>query len=227
MLVMGSTTVLVNGLPWVGVTDLTAHGGAVIMGAATVKIGDAAFKPPDNLEIPGPNDFKNKALRDLFMLSTTRSGRELLRRIQASQKRVLLTPEADPHNSFCAPASWLDARAGRPTGSTVKYNPDVAVYGYDRGGNTIGMPPQVVLGHEMVLALNNAEGAHKMGADPAPPASQPKIEEEEAAAIGTGSHSHDAVTENTIRADVGLDRRDNHYGQDAPAPTGNLRPGGY
>jgi hypothetical protein len=227
LLVMGSMTVLVNGLPWVGVTDVTAHGGAVIVGAATVIVGDLPFKPPSNLEMKGPAEFKNKAIRDLFLLSSTPSGKRLLARIEASGQQVTLTPEADPHNSFCSATSWADAKAGRPTGSTVKYNPDVAIYGYDRAGGAISMPPQVVLGHEMVHALNNAEGTHKMGVDPNPPASQPTIEEEEAAAIGTGSHAQDPVTENTMRADLGLDRRDNHYGQDAPAPTGNLRPGGY
>jgi len=63
---------------------------------------------------------------------------------------------------------------------------------------------------------------------PAAPASQPGIEEEEAQAIGTGSHSAQNPSENTLRNELGLGRRDNHFGRnpnpgDPTAP--NLRPG--
>lgn len=68
---------------------------------------------------------------------------------------------------------------------------------------------------------------HHHGVDPAPPASEPTIEREEAATIGTGSHRGDDLTENTFRDDLGLPRRDNHFGKATPAPTGDLRPGGY
>ena len=85
-----------------------------------------------------------------------------------------------------------------------------------------------VLGHEIIHALNNAEGKHHYGTDPAPPASEPTINEEEAATIGTGSHAADPLTENTFRNDLGQGRRDNHYGEASPTgPTGSLRPGGY
>ena len=164
---------------------------------------------------------------DMFMLYNTPSGKELWRRIEAAEQPITIVPESDPHNSFAAPNDWGDANAGIPTGSTVRYNPDVAMRVFDSSGNQIDEPPQLVLGHEMVHALNNAEGTHHHGTDPAAPASQPNINEEEAATIGTGSHSGDALTENTFRDDLGLPRRDNHYGMNAPGPTGDMRPGGY
>jgi hypothetical protein len=227
MLVQGAMTVLINGLPFVRLGDLTAHGGTVVVGAVTVEVGDEIFKPPRNFRLKGPMSFRNKVVRDLVVLAGTPSGKRLLDRLEASGQKIDVVPEANPHNSFCAPASWADATAGKPTGSTVQYNPEVAIHAYDSAHNLITMPPQVVLGHELVHALNNADGTHRMGTDPAPPASQPHIEEEEASAIGTGSHSADAVTENAMRSDLALARRDNHYGSKAHAPTANLRPGGY
>ena len=227
VLMQGSATVLVNGLPLVGMTDLTAHAGTVVMGAATVVVGPQASSPPSNFDIKGPASFQNKVIRDLFLLSTAKSGKELIARLEKAGKKVVFKPESDPHNSFCAAANLADAKAGKPTGSTVMYNPDVALKGYDAAGNQIDMPPQVVLGHEMVHALNNSEGSHTFGNDPAGPASQPHIEEEEASAIGTGSHNGKSPSENSMRSDLGLARRDNHYGSNAPGPTNNLRPGGY
>jgi uncharacterized Zn-binding protein involved in type VI secretion len=227
VLIQGAATVLVNGLPFCGMTDQTVHGGSVILGAATVEVGGPTFKPPPNFVIKGGSAFQNKLIRDLFLLSTTPSGKALIARLEAAGKTVEFVPESDPHNSFCSADNNADARAGRPTGSVVSYNPDVALQAYDSSNNLIDMPPQVVLGHEMVHALDNSEGHHSYGTDPAPPATQPNIEEEEARAIGTGSHSGDSPTENTMRNDLGLARRDNHYGANTPAPTGNLRPGGY
>jgi hypothetical protein len=107
------------------------------------------------------------------------------------------------------------------------YNPDVALKAYDSSSRLIDMPPQVVLGHELVHALNNSEGRHAYGVDPDPPTSQPTIEEEVASAIGTGSHSSSTVSENAMRHDLSLARRDNHYGQPSSGPTANMRPGGY
>jgi len=223
----GASTVLVDGLPWVGRFHKTAHGGVMLMAASTVSIGDPTFSLPPQMKVKGPASFQNKVIRDMFLLSTTPTGKELLARLQAADQPITFIPEADPHNSFAAPTDWDKARAGTPTGSTVMYNPDVAITGFDAAGKSIDMPPQVVLGHELVHALNNSEGTHHLGTDPHPPASQTNIEEEEASAVGTGSHSGDSVSENGFRRDLGLDRRDNHYGNNAPTPTGDLRPGGY
>jgi uncharacterized Zn-binding protein involved in type VI secretion len=224
----GAATVLVGGLPWVGRFHKSVHGGLMLLAASTVQIGDPTFSMPPQVKVKGPSSFQNKVIRDLFLLSTTPSGKELFRRIAAADQPITIVPESDPHNSFAAPNNNDDATHHRPTGSSVMYNPDVAILAYDSSGNKINMSPQVVLGHEMIHALNNAEGTHHYGTDPAPPASEPTINEEEAATIGTGSHAGDPLTENTFRNDLGQGRRDNHYGEASPTgPTGSLRPGGY
>ena len=223
----GASTVLVGGLPFAGVGDHTAHKGIIVMAAATVAVGGPTFSLPPNFIAKGDAAFQNALIRDLFLLSTLPSGRALIERLARSGKPITFVREGDPHNSFCSPSSPLASSLGIPTGSTISYNPDVGLKAFDAAGKPIDMPPQCVLAHEMVHAIDNAEGHHYDGTDPRPPASQPHIEEEEAAAIGTGSHSRDYPTENSVRSDMGLPRRDNHYGQNTPTPTGNRRPGGY
>lgn len=222
----GAATVLVGGLPFCRVLDKSAHGGPVVQGAAMVLVGGPAFSLPSNIQVKGPPTYQNQVIRDLYFLSTTRTGREILNRLGSSGQPIEIVPESDPHNSFCSPANPSDAAAGTPTGSTISYNPAVGLQAYDSSNNTIDFPPQVVLAHEMVHALNNAEGNHSYGTDPSPPASEPGIAEEEARAIGTGSHSSDFPTENSLRQDLGMPRRDNHFGQNS-SPTGDRRPGGY
>jgi uncharacterized Zn-binding protein involved in type VI secretion len=248
----GAATVLVRGLPFAGLGDHTAHQGVITTAAGTVTVGGPTFSLPPNFIVKGDAAFQNALIRDLFFLSTLPSGRALIDRLARAGQPITFVPEATPDNSFCSPSSGIAAGAGIPTGSTISYNPNVGVVGYDdnRGtptrnpdgtttwtnpnGSTVNEPPQSVLAHEMVHGLNNAEGNHHSGNDPMPPLTQDgtpdgnqPIEEEEAAAIGTGSHSGDYPTENSVRSDMGLPRRDNHFGAATTAPTGNQRPGGY
>lgn len=223
----GASTVLVRGLPFAGMGDHTSHKGAIVMGAATVLVGGPTFSLPPNFIVKGGAAFQNALIRDLYFLSTLPSGKALFARLAAAGKPITFVPESDPHNSFCSPESGLAAGLGIRTGSTISYNPQVGLQAYDASGALIDMPPQCVLAHEMVHALDNAEGHHYYGTDPRGPASQRDIAEEEAATIGTGSHTNDYPTENSVRRDLGLPRRDNHFGKATPAPTGDRRPGGY
>ena len=224
-----ASTVLINGLPAARLTDLTIHGGVITApGDLTVMIADPAFSLPANFAINGPPDFQNKTIRDLYVLSTLPSGRALIAQLAASGQPVTFIPCPDPANSFCTPESGIKARLGLPTGSVIQYNPGIALTVYDRSGAPIAEPAQIVLGHEMCHALANSNGTHQYGADPTPPASEPKIPEEEAQAIGTGSHTGGSPSENSLRSDLGLPARDNHFGApptstDPVSP--NLRPG--
>jgi uncharacterized Zn-binding protein involved in type VI secretion len=228
VIAMGASTVLTNGLPTVRLMDLTVHGGVITApGEPTVLIGDPAFGLPLNIKIDGPPDFENKTIRDLYELSTTPSGADLIGKLGAAGEPVTIIPCPDPNNSFCSPDSQIKALFGSPTGSVIQYNPDIQLTVFDSSGTRVAEPPAVVLGHEMCHALANSDGTHKYGTDPTPPASQPKIEEEEAQAIGTGSHTGGSPSENSIRSDLGLPPRDNHFGDSVKPgdPTGPKRPG--
>ena len=223
---MGSATVLTGQLPAARIGDATVHGGVIVVGCPTVVIGGAAFSLPSNFVIDGTPDFQSKVIRDLYYLSTLPSGQQLLARLEKAGETITIIEYHGTDNSFCSPDNALWARLGVSTGSTVQYSPGIAIQGYDSTGAPIDMPPQIVLGHELTHALANSEGTHKYGTDPSPPASEPTIPEEEAQAIGTGSHTGGSPSENSLRSDAGLPQRDNHLGQAATGPVPNLRPGG-
>jgi hypothetical protein len=172
--------------------------------------------------------FQQKTYRDLFLISTTPSGKALLDQIGATGKPVTIVQHTGTNN-FCTPLNGTNATNGTGTGSTIQYNPDYRSNAYDSSGNMIANPPQTFLAHEMCHALANGNGTQATGTDPSPPASQPNIDQEEAQAIGTGSHNGRNPSENAFRNDMGLPRRDNHIGTGGPAtgepPPLNLRPG--
>jgi uncharacterized Zn-binding protein involved in type VI secretion len=228
VIAVGAATVLVQGLPASRMGDATVHGGSIAIGLPTVLIGGPAFSLPPNFKIDGPPDFQQKTIRDLYFLSTTPTGKALIDRLGAAGETVTFVPTSD-NNGYCSPNNGLFALLGIPTGSTIQYNPDYRSNAYDASGNLIAQPPQVILAHEMSHALANSEGDHRYGTDPSPPASEPNIEEEEAQAIGTGSHTGRNPSENSLRSDLGLPARDNHFGTGGPAPGEppplNLRPG--
>lgn len=227
MIAGGASTVLIRGLPATRLGDATIHRGAIIgPGAPTVLIGGPAFALPSTFTIDGSPDFRNKVIRDLYLLSTTPSGRELFRRLVASGKTVRFIPTADD-NGYCSPVSSPAALAGVPTSSVIQYNPEHAMGKRDAAGNAIPGPPQVTLAHEMCHALANAEGRHQSGIDSKGPPSEPTIEEEEAQAIGVGSHRRDYPSENSVRADLGLPERADHGGGGKSPEPSSLRPGGY
>ena len=241
----GAKNVTVCGLPVARRFDGMVHGGLIIQGSSNVEVGGPKFSLPDNVKVTGPSDFQNKTIRDLYLLSTTKSGQDMLDQIGKSGKNLTIQPCDDPHNSFASASNYADSLNGKGSDATVSYHPEVAIWGYDAAGNKISMPPQVVLGHELSHALHDMKGTAQTesNADPDPnaPKSQPNIEKEEAQAIGTGSWDGTSPTENSIRSELGLPRRDNHYGDDGLkrdskgniidrtnellAPTENLRPG--
>ncbi|HET8549433.1 MAG TPA: M91 family zinc metallopeptidase [Bryobacteraceae bacterium] len=225
----GAATVLIGGLPAARMTDITTHGGMILSPCApNVLIGDPAFSVPANITIKGAQAFMTATVRDLYYLSTLPSGKTLLNRLAASGQPVVIV-EHTGTNGFCTPDNGTHAQDGTGTGSTVQYNPSYRSNAYDSSGNLIAQPPQMILGHELTHALANAEGHQASGTDPSPPASEPTIDAEESQAIGTGSYNGTSPSENSLRNDAGLPRRDNHYGTGGPAAGEpaplNLRPG--
>jgi uncharacterized Zn-binding protein involved in type VI secretion len=226
---MGSSTVLVHGLPAARLNDKTAHGGAIVIGLDSVLIGGPAFTLPPNVKVEGNSDFLQKTMRDLYFLSTTPTGQEIFKQLAASGKPVSIT-SCDENNGGCRPLNPDDSQdPNKGSGSTIRYNPDCRTNAFDKDDNMIQMPPQVALGHEMCHAVHNANGENQPGVDPNPPASERDIEREEAQTIGTGSYEGKKPSENSLRDDVGLGRRDNHYVTDGSVPGEpkpvNFRPG--
>jgi uncharacterized Zn-binding protein involved in type VI secretion len=203
----GASMVLVCGLPVARMGDKTIHGGAIVIGSTDVEVGGPTFALPPNVTIKGPPEFTNKTLRDMYKLSTLPSGQKLLDDLAATGEPVVIVPESDPHNSFCKPNLFGG-------GSTVSYNPDIAIYVEDAKGDTLCEPPQVVLGHELVHSLHNADGVMDPPApDPSTnPPTEPDIPPEEGATIGTGAWTGDEPTENSIRRDLHMRPRADHLG---------------
>lgn len=227
----GASTVLINDLPAARLTDTTVHLGVISPPCATtVLIGDPAFSLPSNIKVEGDPTFQNRTIRDLYFLSTTPSGAALLARLGAAGKEVRIIPTT-ASNGFCSPNSSFLARIGVPTGSVVQYNPTFTTTVWDPAGTALNEPPQLILGHELSHALANSEGNHQYGTDPTPPASEPNMDQEEAQAIGAGSHTGQTPSENSIRNDLGMPARRDHFWTGVPPrvtdpPALNLRPGG-
>jgi uncharacterized Zn-binding protein involved in type VI secretion len=230
LVVQGAAMVLIKGLPVAHVSSHCEHGGSVKSGAPDVFVGGPTFELPSNFTFDGSKEFKNRTVRDLYFLSTKPSGAEYLRRLGIANQTVTFREHAGI-NGYCMPVNRSNQIAGNPTGSVILYNPDYRSNAYDASGNLLAQPPQTILAHEMGHALHNAEGHFAQGQDPNPPASEPNIGAEESQAIGTGSYGGAFPTENTLRSELGLGRRDNHFGSGGPAPGEppivQLRPGGY
>jgi uncharacterized Zn-binding protein involved in type VI secretion len=218
----GASMVLIHGLPATRITiDKTTHNGVVLPpGEPNVLIGGPSFSLPDNFELEGPPDFQNKLVRDLYFLSTLPTGKQLLARLAASGQTITFTPTSDGN----------EERGGIFSGAVVYYDPDTIRQTQDASEQWSSRPPVVGLAHEMVHALGDVEGTSISHGevDPSPPPSEPDIEREEARTIGTGSYAGTSPTENSIRKEMGLPQRANHYGRTPPPenpPPPNPRPG--
>lgn len=233
VVVEGAATFTVCGLPVARKGDGMVHGGHIVEGSPTLVVGGPTFKIPPNMRIKGPASYQNLVIRDLYFLSTTPTGKTILDGIESSGQDVDIIPCPDPHNSFATPNDGPNSSNGKGTGSVVQYNPSAAFSVQDINGNWIGEPPQVLFAHELVHAYHNAHGTNvERDPDPHGPASEADIPKEEGQTIGTGTWDGTAPTENSLRAELGLGRRDNWYGNnydasgaELTAPTAQLRPG--
>jgi uncharacterized Zn-binding protein involved in type VI secretion len=213
----GASLVLVCGLPSARLGDHTLHGASIIVGSPDVEVGGPTFTLPANLTVTGGADFQNKVIRDLFVLSTTPTGQEVLNQIAKAGQSVEIVEGTDPHNAACIGDRGEDETTA--CSSTVVYNPDVALFVHDDSGNPIPQPPQVALGHELVHAMQFSEGGAR-------------DDEDDQRTIGFGNHRDSSPSENSLRKDLGLPRRGDHgmrtfdpNGNELTQPTMNLRPG--
>ncbi len=205
----GAATVRVGGLPAAGLADMSFHPSRIDTGSEDVNLGGPVFALPRNVTLGGGQDFRNKTIRDLWLLSQTPTGREIFARLERAGGELTIQPG--------------DENFMTPDGRTIFYNPDRKMVAEDEDRRAIGAPPQTALGHELVHAVRSREGT----------ISKDYLDEERRA---RGDKSHiedDTINENRLRDDLGLPRRDGPELHTPESQTGpidgpmDLRPGGY
>jgi hypothetical protein len=108
-----------------------------------VLIGGPAFSLLSVVTIQGSEEYQSKVLRDLYFLSTTRSGRELLARWEKAGQPILITaPTTTPPNNGNRPADIDSYSDGKPCGSTIFYSPDQQKVSRDVADEDPTAPPR-------------------------------------------------------------------------------------
>jgi hypothetical protein len=228
----GSSTVLVGGLPTSRLADTTSHGGVIVSGCPTVLVGG----PTVTMNIaPGQTLKFVKALQDaLAKILPTPSGIEWLRQMGLNGKAVTFR-ETLTANGFATPANGADAGNGNGTDSTIDWNPNHHVTDSGLPGAQGTPGSEVILAHEMVHALHNANGNERNGPNDSFPGQQgSSARNEERSTVGTSGpvqvpppppgatepnppdYSNDVPTENSFRDDLGIPRRPSYYPSNWP-----------
>lgn len=197
----GASTVLIEGLPAARVNvDRTLRDGAIAPpGYPRVLIGGPSFSVPTSFSIDGSPEFNGKVVRNLYKLSVVPSGKVLLDRLVASGKTIrFVPPDTDKKEQ-----ELIDLFAATPR---VSYDPDAMPLTEDASGALSTCPSEVALAHEMLLALDYAEGKTPPSWwEPDPLA--PDFNRVEARATGVGSYVGEPLSENVIRREMGLPER--------------------
>ncbi len=213
----GAAVVRIGGLPAAAVGHKSMHAAPIGSGSHNVTIGGPTFALPPNLRVGGSAQFRNLVIRDLYLLSTTPTGREILERLERTGSVVTIVPESVKSSET--------AFEGRD--STIRYNPSDGFVAEDRDGGYITAPPQTGLGHELVHAVHVGEGTD----------GKREFFAEETRVRGDGMHYEDeTINENRLREDLGQPERWGYpiHEREDPGLKGvpvdgdrNLRPGGY
>jgi len=227
----GAAMVLIGGLPAARIGDGLLDKGVIVgPGASQVLIGGPTFAVPSVITIEGDEAYRSKVVRDLYFISTTRSGREILDRLERAGQPITIKPitAAHPYTGQ-VPLSAEDSLAGRPTGSEIYYDPEYETITRGANGEVFKLSPQEALMHESIHASTDAAGTTPTGTDEKYPG-QGFIRNSESQAIGVWSYEGTFPTENTFRDDLGLKpHRAVHVKQvvDDPSqlPPQNFRPG--
>jgi len=201
------------------------------------------------LRISGSRSYVKKVMNDLrkidpnvsvslFGVVTTRGkntpGSNLITRLQTSKHTITIQ---NGESIGTRPKSYDNAiTIGKGTDSTVTFSADnIGSPRYhlkDKNENiylaTVN-PSEIVLGHELIHALHNAEGTREAdhtdyiyqidgfingepvsGESALSRSTGTAFPREEAKTIGLGEYSNNSITENTIRRQLGYDERIEH-----------------
>lgn len=172
-----------------------------------------------SVKIEGSDDFKERVESDLETFRATESGKKLLSELDKSKKTVTIT-KIDEQNGFAAPEDdsksypKTDGTKGEGTNTKIGFNPSFR-------DTKEGFLPADVLFHEGIHGYNNATGTKQPETQSQEDGSTVKKAERQAVGLsidngievthpdGTKSANNpEGLTENAIRAELGIDKRE-------------------
>ena len=241
MLVLGSFTTLVgmagSGAGGIGGAVALVAGGMLAGAGNMAGNYPRAFADPSSaagystefapgIVVRGTPEFQQSALQSLRTLDGTPSGHELLSQLSNSGHTTTIVATNDA-NGYCQASNAAGAQdPSVGSDSTVSWNPNH--HTTDASDPVAGSPGStVVLAHELVHANHNANGRDANGPnDSYSGQNGTSARGEERATVGAGGtsvtqpdgstasvpdHSNDHPTENSIRDDLGIPRRQTYY----------------
>ena len=209
-IVMGSFGVLIGGKPAARMGDMTAHGGVIVKGEASVLIGETGFATAiSHFVIQGNKDFKDQVIVDLYKIYQTPTGEAMLDAIHATGRQVSIvhTHGGNAVVGFTGQGMVQpNGKPGKGSDSTIKYNHTNEHLGGAEKWQT--RPPAIGLAHELVHVHQAATGTvsvEKIDNDHKPDITQPSgIHQEKRAeveAVGAPPNDNKPYSENKVRAE--------------------------
>jgi hypothetical protein len=188
------------------------------------------------IKIEGDALYAAQVQNALGQVLPTATGAEWLREMGLNGRSITIRPYSG-ENGFCTPVDPANTSNGVGSDSIIQWNPNHHTTDSSLPG-TQGRPGSaVILGHEMIHALHNANGDNRDGpADSFDGQPTPSYRNEERSTVGTSGpiqtpspdgsgrvseasppdYSRDVPTENSLRDDLGIARRPSYYPQNWP-----------
>lgn len=172
------------------------------------------------IAVTGTPDFADKTLKTLASLDGTPTGHQLIDNLQSNGHTATIkeaTPaEAAANGGGVTTGVQPQMSNGTGSDSTVAWAPGTNAQYTDQNGVNHTQPDEALLGHELIHADHNANGASLNGVpDPADATGN----QEESRTIGINDHAGEPVSENNILKDMGEDwRRTDHDSNAHTAP---------
>jgi hypothetical protein len=170
MIILGCFTVLIGAS---GGGGGAGGGGAAAGGAAAAPfpkvtgLPDGRIQVGDHIFIEGDPTFQSKALRDLIKLSQYPTGKKIISELDKGSHDVTIKEldlaTAKKSGALAGPTDRAGAKDPKKgSGTTISYNPDLRDTDYtDENGNSVEMPVQSTLAHEMIHAVHNDKGTNQ------------------------------------------------------------------
>lgn len=223
----GSSTVLIGGMPTSGLGDMTIHGGVLVTGAVNVLIGG----PVVTINVSGDAAYIAACQANLPRIFSSPSGAEWLRQMGLNGHAITLVPY-NGTNGYCRASDPANIQNGVGSDSVIQWNPDHHTTDAGLPGAQGTPGSDVILFHEMVHALHNANGDNRNGPyDHFPNQEGSSGRGEERSTVGSSGpvrqpdgayqnnppdYSNDVPTENSYRRDQGIPPRPGYYPSNWP-----------